>query len=39
MKAVLVDAYDSFVHIIHQYLLELDIETSGSARSPRRLTP
>ncbi|MDA0340816.1 MAG: aminodeoxychorismate/anthranilate synthase component II [Proteobacteria bacterium] len=28
MKAVLVDAYDSFVHIIHQYLLELEIETT-----------
>ncbi len=28
MKAVLVDAYDSFVHIIHQYLLELGIETT-----------
>ena len=28
MKAVLVDAYDSFVHIIHQYLLELDVETT-----------
>ena len=28
MKAVLVDAHDSFVHIIHQYLLELDIETT-----------
>jgi anthranilate/para-aminobenzoate synthase component II len=28
MKAVLVDAYDSFVHIIHQYLQELDIDTT-----------
>jgi len=28
MKAVLIDAYDSFVHIIHQYLLELEIETT-----------
>ena len=27
MKAVLVDAHDSFVYIIHQYLLALGIET------------
>lgn len=28
MKAVLVDAYDSFVHIIYQYLRGLDIDTT-----------
>jgi anthranilate synthase/aminodeoxychorismate synthase-like glutamine amidotransferase len=45
MKAVLVDAYDSFVHIIHQYLLELDIETTVVRRDKavdaaiRRLEP
>jgi len=45
MKAVLVDAYDSFVHIIQQYLLELDIETTVVRRDKavdaaiRRLEP
>jgi len=45
MKAVLVDAYDSFVHIIHQYLLEFDIETTVVRRDKavdaaiRRLEP
>lgn len=27
MKALLVDAYDSFIFIIHQYLLTMDVET------------
>lgn len=27
MRALLIDAYDSFVHIIDQYLQELDVET------------
>ena len=27
MKAILVDAYDSFVYIIHQYLLTLGVDT------------
>lgn len=28
MKALLIDAYDSFIYIINQYLLSLEVETS-----------
>lgn len=40
MRATIVDAYDSFTHIIYQYLRQLDVETTvvrSGVRSPAEL--